>query len=169
MRITGVHLGGRQKSITGQGFFDFLDPNKNGVANAFRPIENTVTKTIPSFLIHQALPTVGEFAGSKLGLGKQGRELATMGANELGNVSGLGLCDNFGLCQNRVEVAGTRPFRKGTVRFNTLKYYFKIIYPDWNTEKRRNELQALVHQGMSNIDFDDFKKKGQKIYDDKYG
>ena len=127
-----VYLGGRQKSCIGSGMWDWADPNKNGVSNAFDPnkngvanafdpnkngitsfatnaanqvanqaknlvspytsqIENFGTKTLPSFLIHQGLPAVGEFAGSKLGLGQQGRDLANMGANELGKVTGLGL------------------------------------------------------------------------------
>ena len=87
----GVYLGGRQKQVVGSGMWDWADPNKNGIANAFSPVGDVFKKTIPSFLIHQGLPAVGEFAGSKLGFGQQGRDLANMGANELGNVTGLGL------------------------------------------------------------------------------
>ena len=76
-------LKSRLPSKRGSGFFDFLDPNKNGVANAFKPVG--------SYLIHQGLPAIGEFAGNKLGLGKEVKDLASMGANELGNVTGLGL------------------------------------------------------------------------------
>jgi len=54
-------------------------------------IEDFGKKTIPSFLIHQGIPAAGEFVGSKLGLGQQGRDLATMGADELGKVTGMGL------------------------------------------------------------------------------
>lgn len=122
----------------GEGFFDFLDPNKNGVARAFDPnrngiaktldpnrngirsgiekfvkdkgIDKFVTKTLPSALIHKALPAAAEFVGSKFGVGKQARQLGEMGAKELGKVSGMGF--KKGSPEMKAHMAKLRSMRR---------------------------------------------------------
>lgn len=126
---------GRRK---GDGIFDFLDPNKNGLARAFDPnrngvkkglakafdpnkngitkfvkdkgIDKFITKTLPSTLIKQGIPAVAEFVGSKFGVGKQARALGEMGAKEVGKVSGMGF--KKGSPEMKAHMAKLRSMRK---------------------------------------------------------
>jgi hypothetical protein len=124
----------RTKMLNGEGFFDFLDPNKNGltkkitkafdpVAKAFDPnrngvtkfvkdkgIDKFVTKTLPSTLIRQGIPAVAGFLGSKIGLGEQAKKLGQMGANELGKVTGMGF--KKGSPEMKAHMAKLRSMRK---------------------------------------------------------
>ena len=135
--IKGYHrISGQTQvpSMRGKGFFDFLDPNKNGVANAFDPNKNGVanafdpnkngvakyadnigatnfvTKTLPSALIHNALPIAAEMIGSKFGVGNEARQLGEQGATELGNVSGMGF--KKGSKEAKAHMAKLRSMRR---------------------------------------------------------
>jgi hypothetical protein len=137
----GVYLKGYDR-ISGDGLFDFLDPNKNGLTSklskafdpnkngvtsglskAFDPnkngvtkfvkdkgIDKFVTKTLPSTLIHQGIPAVAGFLGSKVGLGEQAKKLGDMGANELGKVTGMGF--KKGSPEMKAHMAKLRSMRK---------------------------------------------------------
>jgi len=91
--------------MKGKGMFDFLDPNKNGVAQAFQPVADTFTpdlgRDIAKELIYKGIPiagsTLGGIAGAELGpVGSMagayaGGEAGRMTANKIGELSGLGM------------------------------------------------------------------------------
>ena len=95
--------------MRGKGGFDFLDPNKNGVADAFRPVTEPIRETFTPDLgrdiakeaIYKGLPivgsTLGGIAGSEFGpVGAMagsyaGGEAGRMTANKIGELSGLGV------------------------------------------------------------------------------
>jgi hypothetical protein len=93
-----------------------FDPNRNGIKKGVEKIikdtgaEKFVTKTLPSTLIHQGIPAVAGFLGSKIGLGEQAKQLGKMGANELGKVTGMGF--KKGSPEMKAHMAKLRAMRK---------------------------------------------------------
>jgi hypothetical protein len=93
-----------------------FDPNRNGIKKGVEKIikdtgaEKFITKTLPSTLIHQGIPAVAEFVGSKFGVGKQARALGEKGASELGKVSGMGF--KKGSPEMKAHMAKLRSMRK---------------------------------------------------------
>jgi len=97
--------------IDGMGFFDFLDPNKNGVAQALDPNRNGLAdafkaggsaenfgKQVASTLIHKGLPVVGQVAGNALGdlLMPETGGLGGMALGQAGKAGGNALGDLIG-------------------------------------------------------------------------
>jgi hypothetical protein len=95
--------------MKGKGPFDWLDPNKNGVAQAFAPIAEPIKETftpqlgrdIAKELIYKGIPivgsTLGGIAGSEFGpVGSMagafaGEQAGQATANKIGELSGLGV------------------------------------------------------------------------------
>ncbi len=192
---TGIH-----PPRTGQGIWDWADPNRNGVANAFDPnrngvanafdpnrngvanafdpykngvanafdpnkngittgINNFATKTLPSALIHYALPAAAEFVGSKFGVGNEARKLGEMGATELGNVTGLGLCYSKNAVMPEVN------FPEGSEARAIVIHYFKIINPE-DTPANEIELDRILNEGLTFDKYTKFIKRGYRIEED---
>ena len=97
--------------IDGMGFFDWLDPNKNGVAQALDPNRNGLAdafkaggsaenfgKQVASTLIHKGLPVVGQVAGNALGdlLMPETGGLGGMALGQAGKAGGNALGDLIG-------------------------------------------------------------------------
>jgi hypothetical protein len=95
--------------MKGKGAFDWLDPNKNGVAQAFAPISEPIKETftpqlgrdIAKELIYKGIPivgsTLGGIAGAEFGpVGSMagafaGEQAGQATANKIGELSGLGV------------------------------------------------------------------------------
>jgi len=121
-KLASAHKKGKASTLTfdpyqvqmhggmkGKGMFDFLDPNKNGVADAFKPVTEPIRETFTPDLgrqiakeaIYKGLPiagaTLGGIAGAEFGpVGSMagsyaGGEAGRMTANKIGELSGLGV------------------------------------------------------------------------------
>jgi hypothetical protein len=100
-----------------------FDPNRNGIKRGVEKIikdtgaEKFITKTLPSTLIHQGIPAVAGFLGSKIGLGEQARQLGEMGAKEVSKVSGMGF--KKGSPEAKAHMAKLRAMRKKKISGGT--------------------------------------------------
>ncbi len=92
IKNTGRQLFGKGKK--GKGAFDFLDPNKNGVAKTFSP---ALGRDIASNLIHKGIPSVvSGLTGMAVG-GVTGNPLAGLAVGSTaGNYAGSKLADEVG-------------------------------------------------------------------------
>jgi hypothetical protein len=117
-KLASAHKKGKASTLTfdpyqvqmhGKGMWDWADPNKNGVADAFKPVTEPIRETFTPDLgrdiakeaIYKGLPivgsTLGGIAGAELGpVGSMagayaGGEAGRMTANKIGELSGLGV------------------------------------------------------------------------------
>ena len=124
--------------MKGKGPFDWLDPNKNGVAQAFAPIAEPIKETftpqlgrdIAKELIYKGIPivgsTLGGIAGSEFGpVGSMagafaGEQAGQATANKIGELSGLGVRRGRPKKGGALMVAGYKG--KGDMPIYTMDY-----------------------------------------------